>query len=348
MFPRENHKRFGNKCCPLIESFPTSDKINTTIKEAVEDAIKTAAEFGMVLESNETLYNISIPAIIETEDEDEITVDQAEDLSEDLSNSDAQENELQGDALPNEFDKSDQDSDQEFVSQISKLDSLNLKDCSNTKFPEKSCLTVELANGKIVKVKKSTLCWFFQNKKGRLSSDRLVRVRGMTEQKKRKNTNKQNKLSNDLRKNKKTLRKTNEEKSETETETESESLDSSFTNSDEISDENEEKINSDEEYKDLIIHEEKIYAVFYDEDWYLGRVIEIYPEEVKVKFLRKTIQKSNEDFTWAHKHETYNIKKKYLFHGPINLIGNDPFSLKRSDKLQVTEKYKSLKKIFSQ
>lgn len=338
-FPRENNKRFGNRCAPAVQSFPTYDKIKLIIEEAVADALKTAAEFNMILESKESIYHISIPAAVETsEEQNENADDQADEL---LNN---ENNELQGIVLPSDFNENEHDSDQEFVSQISKLNSLDLKDCSNIKFPEKSCLTVQLANGKMIKVKKSTLCWFFQNKKGRLSSDRLVRVRGMTKQK-----NERKSKESMLSKSRSTYLRNNGKKrkqqSETETdESESETLDLTYTDSEDISDENEETIHGDEESK-ILMHKEHIYAIFYDEDWYLGRIIDIYPEEVKVKFLRKTIQKSTEDFTWSHKHETYNVKKEYVFYGPINLIGNDPFSLKRSDKIKINERYKSLKKV---
>lgn len=50
---------------------------------------------------------------------------------------------------------------------------------SNNKFKDKSFLKVQIKN-KVLLVRKSTLCWFFATKCGRLSTDRLLRVRGMS------------------------------------------------------------------------------------------------------------------------------------------------------------------------
>lgn len=49
-------------------------------------------------------------------------------------------------------------------------------------------LTVTLKSGKQMTVKKSSLCWLFSEKQGRLSADRLLRVRGMTTKTKRKDS----------------------------------------------------------------------------------------------------------------------------------------------------------------
>lgn len=54
--------------------------------------------------------------------------------------------------------------------------------CGNSKHSEPSnspFLTVKLHNNKEVKIRKSSLCWFFSEKGDRLSTDRLLRVKVM-------------------------------------------------------------------------------------------------------------------------------------------------------------------------
>lgn len=61
------------------------------------------------------------------------------------------------------------------------LEELNLKHCDWENVKNITpYLNITLNNNKTRCMKKSSLCWLFSEKNGKLSSDRLLRVRGMT------------------------------------------------------------------------------------------------------------------------------------------------------------------------
>lgn len=114
------------------------------------------------------------------------------------------------------------------------------------------------------------MLFFFANKQGRLSNDRLQRVRGMTNKKK---TNKETSAE---------PRKTSSKK-DTDSDSVSDSSDRSIVHeTDEDEEENREHSESDSESdSNLSVHQpiksiqkDLYYAVFYDKQWYLGRILD--------------------------------------------------------------------------
>lgn len=105
-----------------------------------------------------------------------------------------------------------------------------------------------------------------------------------------------------------------------------------------------ESFSNDEENKeyeiDIIV--ESYYAIFYDHRWYIGRVVDVEGIYVIIKFLEEVLG----EFRWPEtkSNQSIKIEKQFLFYGPVNLIGNHRFTLKRSDRLNIIKKYKELKK----
>ncbi|XP_046667355.1 uncharacterized protein LOC124359039 [Homalodisca vitripennis] len=87
---------------------------------------------------------------------------------------------------------------------------------------------------------------------------------------------------------------------------------------------------------------EKYYAVFYDISWYLGRVVD-FPDEgfSKIKFLKEGL---GDSYEWPKHDDVQVIENKYLFYGPVPLIGNGPFLIDDKCKRRIRSKYSMLKK----
>ena len=91
------------------------------------------------------------------------------------------------------------------------------------------------------------------------------------------------------------------------------------------------------------IKQEEFYGVFYDDTWYIGRIVEILSNsKFKIKFLKKEL----DEFLWPEKDDIQVVKNEFIFHGPITLVGSYPFRLKRHEKLELETKYKTLKQSF--
>lgn len=90
---------------------------------------------------------------------------------------------------------------------------------------------------------------------------------------------------------------------------------------------------------------EKYYAIFYDINWYLGRVLD-FPDEglAKVKFLKMGLGNAYE---WPKDDDIQVINNKYVFYGPIHLIGNGPFLIDEKCHRRIVTQYKLLKKSYS-
>lgn len=88
---------------------------------------------------------------------------------------------------------------------------------------------------------------------------------------------------------------------------------------------------------------ESYYAVFYDLNWYIGRVID-FPDEglCKIKFLKKVI----EGYHWPPHEDVQTVTSEFVFYGPINLKGNGPFQVSRGDISKIHEVYVKMKKTF--
>lgn len=90
------------------------------------------------------------------------------------------------------------------------------------------------------------------------------------------------------------------------------------------------------------IKKESYYAVYYDINWYIGRIIEpTKRNKYKIKFLKATLN----EFVWPKTDDVQEVEKKYLFFGPIKLLGNNPFSLREEDRRTIKKAYKCYKNL---
>lgn len=100
--------------------------------------------------------------------------------------------------------------------------------------------------------------------------------------------------------------------------------------------------NKDNEKDDCELSLEKFYAIYYDipGTWYLGRLIERhYQNSFKVKFFISNL----ETFVWPKNKDVQIVQKRFIFYGPINLVGSEPFQIKRHDLIQIRQNYKRVK-----
>lgn len=102
-------------------------------------------------------------------------------------------------------------------------------------------------------------------------------------------------------------------------------------------------LNTIEEKNKLNIQLEKYYGVFYDINWYIGRIIEENADDhtFKVKFLMKSL----DDLVWPKHQDVQWVKKDFFIYGPIKLLGNDPFQLRRTDLVEIEKRFKEMKKL---
>ena len=85
---------------------------------------------------------------------------------------------------------------------------------------------------------------------------------------------------------------------------------------------------------------ESYYAVFYDSQFYIGRALSIEPlQKIKFKFLHETFPQA---FNWPINDDIDIIESKFVFYGPVTLVGTCPFSLPDYNKIKCL--YKALKK----
>lgn len=182
--------------------------------------------------------------------------------------------------------------------------------------PTSPFLKIKVKN-KIAIIKKSSFCWLLDESNGRLSTDRLQRfISGKQKgRKERKSEVKRVKLDRQLSDPSDEESVIDEPLNDTHTEG------TSFSNPS--------------------IDIEKYYAVSYDQQWYIGRVTEKIDDELfKLKFLKSELGQ----FKWPHHDDQDNVHKKFIFYGPIELIGTGPFQLKENDSSMISKKYKLWKK----
>lgn len=70
---------------------------------------------------------------------------------------------------------------------------------------------------------------------------------------------------------------------------------------------------------------ENYYTIFYDESWYLGRIVDFWDvDKTKIKFMKNELEK----FIWPKNEDIHIIENQFIFYGPIQLQGNYPFTIK--------------------
>lgn len=92
--------------------------------------------------------------------------------------------------------------------------------------------------------------------------------------------------------------------------------------------------------KGINLFKERYYAVFYDEQYHIGRIIDLTSAESTVKFLRET--KENE-YIWPLKSDIATIENRFIFYGPLELSGNVPFSLEATIIRKIKTAYRQMK-----
>lgn len=86
---------------------------------------------------------------------------------------------------------------------------------------------------------------------------------------------------------------------------------------------------------------EHYYAVFYQEQFYIGRFLRIDDEgNVFMKFLKEVTENN---FVWPKKQDDDTVERGRLFYGPIKLFGNEPFFIDNIVLKKIKSQYRQLK-----
>lgn len=102
----------------------------------------------------------------------------------------------------------------------------------------------------------------------------------------------------------------------------------------------EEEISEETEKQSIVPDIEKYYAVFYDQTFYIGRALEIVnEEETKFKFLKYDL----DQYIWPKVEDRDIVNNKFILHGPLNLQGFGPFTIKRFETDIIKKKFKIFK-----
>ena len=168
VFPREEHAKMGTNKYTKPTTFPEISDLMKTIEEAKKDAIGTAIFLEMKCDFDKAVCEVKIPGSYESLEDD------IEDLDEDGN----QDKEVYISDGESEYIEKD-------LSLLLSVDNLELKNYEekakkfNIKNKKNSpYIQVLLKNRKLVTVRKTSLCWLLSEKHGKLSSDRILRVRG--------------------------------------------------------------------------------------------------------------------------------------------------------------------------
>lgn len=86
------------------------------------------------------------------------------------------------------------------------------------------------------------------------------------------------------------------------------------------------------------IENESYYAIYFEDQFYLGRVLSMSDGYGTIKFLK---QEFNE-YIWPRKDDICKVKMEFIFFGPLTL-GNYPFKLRPEVNKEILIKYKHLK-----
>lgn len=214
------------------------------------------------------------------------------------------------DATENSINNDDLIEIEEELNHFTGIDVLNIKDYSKEKIVSDSSMLNITINGKNMLVKKSTLCWFFSEKKRKLSSDRRLRCKGITSKSQTSSQEKTKKSIPFVQKKKslkKMCNKSNSDSEETSNSVGSYSEKSEFET--ESFSEGESNDGSKEDRIKISISNEKYYAAFYD-TWYIGRILESLENDTfKMKFLKSELDM----YIWPSKEDIQVIKKNLYF-----------------------------------
>jgi len=312
-FPRENKKALKTQNVLTYEVIENL-KIKEIVEKALKNAIESTEKLGIKIKSDTDWKFIDIP--LQTVNDD--------------CKFDDIEREIDNDCCINTRSISVEDVDNSILFDNSdnfKSERQELKDFSSQvlqkSITENSPFIKIKANGKIMIVKKSSYCWLLDECNGKVSTDRLRRF--ITD-----NTNKRTKNRTKMQPKKK----------------QKHFQVSSVSEQDQMYNESEEKecfLENDPKVCNASVPEvllEKYYAVFYDINYYIGRIVDLCDNQVKIKFFKSELNSS----IWPRDEDVAFVEKKYFFYGPIELVGTGSFVLKHSDLAAIHKKYKLIKR----
>ncbi|KAL3265879.1 hypothetical protein HHI36_010071 [Cryptolaemus montrouzieri] len=70
--------------------------------------------------------------------------------------------------------------------------------------------------------------------------------------------------------------------------------------------------------------------------WYIGRIVQV-GEYIKLKFLKEDLGR----YLWPKKDDLQFVDKQFIFYGPIDLFGNDPFTISEHERYTIECEYKN-------
>lgn len=312
---------------------PKIEEIKAQLDKAKYQALVDALKLKIILnDPNHVLENVDLPAnLIKTVENEHLSDTEDVDNYEEFLENSNEDNTYEIELHPE--DSRDVENNLNTLTGVteSEIKDYTFAKESNNKFKDKSFLKVQVKN-KVLLIRKSTLCWFFATKCGRLSTDRLLRVRGMS-------SNTKKRLNKKI-----TNPRANKQKKKTQNNDSSSGSTSSIVKLDsEFEGENSNEENEENETDSKNIEIEKYYAVYYDNTYYIGRVIEVFENSAKIKFLKSEL----DIYKWPKETDIQIVQNKYLFFGPVTLIGTEPFHLNTYEKILIKKKYKKLKKIYN-
>ncbi|CAG9822811.1 unnamed protein product [Phaedon cochleariae] len=297
-FPKEQNIKLGksNLLTLWTGSMPAQEEISKILEKASEkakdDANNDAKKLGIIADDND--FSILNMPVLHSGKSDDIVQD--EDINQDINYE-----EIAADPERDHIEKE--------LNTLSSLGTINLKDNVNqVKCGQESKFLRVLVNGKMMTLRKSTLCWLFSDKSGRLSSDRIMRVRGMSASNYKKENVKKiqtpRSRSKDFNKNCRdaVVDLNCDSNSEDTTDEEDYSIQNSSEGPEDF-----EKSSDSESVMEITIKEEEYYAVYYDLRWYLGRVISVEEHFCEVKFLKEDMG----EFHWPKKDDKQRVERNY-------------------------------------
>lgn len=310
-------------------ALPEKAEIVAVMERAKNEAITDALSLDMKCNYSEAVCNVIIPNSWESIVENEAV--ENEQRGDNKTNDDASD-----DAYLSEDDATFIQKDLSILSSVENLE-LNNYETKAKKYNIKSkrnspYIPAILKNNKIVTIRKTSLCWLFSEKHGRLSSDRLLRVKGLCDSTKKVANKKKTRSEKKKRKpSKKNIKQDQTDSTESEY-----SEECSYTSESEFENES---FQEDEQLDEPQgIETEKYYAVAYSDRYHIGRVIKIEENLCSIKFLEQFM----DIYRWPAKPEMELVEKKFIIYGPIH-FKKYPFKLSRSELQKITKLFKKIK-----
>lgn len=337
LFPREVKKRRDRQHTITQEEIMNVD-ITSLVEKALQDAMKEVQQVGIIADKEDFLQ-LDLERVLEGIPENNTTD------RDDTDNFQIKENPYE--------DKDNNESElmeipREVETFVYKDDELDLKDYSDKikNVEENSAyVEVQLKDGSAI-IKKSSFCWLLSECNGRISNDRLKRfIVGAADNTLGKSKLKKSDSIMDPKKSKQNRSKKGDiEKSVVSKESSANAdepweteckMDEETADGESYQCEGQLDVNMEESIRDITIG--NFYAVAYDKQWFIGKVLDIRNgNKFKVKFLKL----NNNQFVWPRQDDIDIVELKYFFFGPLELSGSGPFTLRRHDLITIEKKYK--------